>query len=183
MAINASCRTTGFAPFRPRYGVVVDIQEIVEVLLVPCHGHSIDLNCDFTSPPQDASLGAEAFDTVATLLLDEIVTGMGDFDIGNFQVAYMFVRTLATGDDVHRLTPAADLDRYARLGFVAFGSEQDLDDDGPRTYWRAPIWIEFLNFEWTPIPQYFGGDFTIWVSKVRYSFAPGAEAHIWVYGF
>jgi len=120
---------------------------------------------------------------VATLLIDEIVSGAGEFDIGNMQLAYMFVRVLATGNDVHRLTPMADLDRYARLGFVTFGSRQDLDEDGERTFWRHPIWIEFLDFEWSPVPQYFGGDFTLWANHVRYSFAPGAEAHLWVYGF
>jgi len=120
---------------------------------------------------------------MASLLLDEIVSGMGEFDIGDARIQYMFVHTIATGNDVHRLTPTADLDRYARLGFVAFGGEYNPEDDGARSFWRHPIWVEFLDFEWTPVPQYFTGDFYIWANKMRYSFSPGAEVHIWVYGF
>lgn len=120
---------------------------------------------------------------MAATVLDEIVSGMGEFTIPDSQITFMMVRVLETGNEVHRLTPAADLDRYARLGFVSFGEYWNPNDDGARVFWRAPIWIEFLDFEWAPTPAYFGGDLTIWAQRVRYSMAPGAEAHIWVYGF
>lgn len=114
--------------------------------------------------------------------LDEILTGSGDFDLGNTQVAWMDIRVTAAGD-AHKLAPGVDEDRYARLGWVSFGYGEDPEEDGFRNFWRAPIWIEFLDFHWSPVPQYFGGDLVIWSNRFRYSLAEGAEAHVWVYGY
>ena len=119
---------------------------------------------------------------MATLMVSEDLSGMDEFDCGNIQVYWIDIHVSAVGNDVHRLTPQADLDRYARLGWVSFGYGEENPDDEFRTFWRAPIWIEFLDFHWTPIPQYFGGDFSIWTNRMRWSLSPGATAHIWVWG-
>lgn len=107
---------------------------------------------------------------------------MGEFDLGNSQIAWLDVHVSDVGNDVHRLTPQADLDRYARLGWLSLGYGETNDDEVFRNYWRAPIWIEFLDLHWTPIPAYKDGDLIIWSTRLRFSLSPGAAAHVWIYG-
>lgn len=120
---------------------------------------------------------------MAITVIDEVVSGQGEIDSGEYQMTWMDIHVTQLPDDLHRLAPGVDDDRFARLGWVSFGYGENNNDDGFRNYWRAPIWIEFENFHWTPIPAYFGGDLTIWTTRFRYSLAEGAEAHIWVYGY
>lgn len=73
-------------------------------------------------------------------------------------------------------------DFIIRCGWFAFGSEADGGDGVVRVYWRDPIWINFDDFEWSPVPQTWSTpeDFHMWASHVRWRIGAGGSVRLFV---
>jgi hypothetical protein len=115
-------------------------------------------------------------------LVDRDISGHGSESFGNKQVSYVFVHLDSLGVNVNSPEPGV-LDHILRAGWIAFGYNGDAGDGTIRDYWREPIWLNFVDTEWTPVPQYQGSDQTIWATQVRWWLSPGTTGHLWVNGY
>lgn len=119
-----------------------------------------------------------------TVYADQAISGSGEvnFTLGvrlNYALVHVYVapydsRPLEVGDPDHML----------RMGWIAFGADTDVIDATSRTYWSAPVWLDFLDTIWHPIPttDSLANDFGVWASRVRWSLGLGGSAWLYVYG-
>jgi hypothetical protein len=110
---------------------------------------------------------------------DIIGTGEADFGVGarvNFALAHIITR----GPRVqkHQVDDGA-----VQAGWFSFGNTSSVIDDTARTYWTKPIWIDFTNFEWHPVPttDSAANDFGVWATRVRWYLYEGTTAWLYVY--
>lgn len=121
---------------------------------------------------------------MTTLALTDI-SGNGTASFTATRVQFMEVRIDNPGYEARPLD-ASNPDFFLRIGWITLGATNDLVDLVSRTYWDAPIWIDFLAFRWTPRPQaetYPIVEFGVWADTVRWALKSGASGRLLVYGF
>ena len=116
------------------------------------------------------------------IYLDRDITGVGQDDlVGGNSVIYVQIHVTSVGDGA-RLVDFSVVDHYLRIGFLALGGNLLLSGS-PVIGWRDPIWINFTDQLWTPIPSATGTTaLTVVAEHVRWAMTGGGHAHITVYG-
>lgn len=110
------------------------------------------------------------------VIFSDTISGSGAVDWADIEVDYILVDVLERGGA--NSPDLNDPDHILRFGWVALRRIEDPFGE-PRTYWRAPIWIDFEHFYWTPIPAWnASADLAIWSQGIRWSLSLGAEAFI-----
>lgn len=119
-----------------------------------------------------------------TVYADLDISGQGEQSFGGGrQINFALIHLSDPGPAARPI--GLDIDHFLRIGYIAFGADSDaIDFPTSRTYWSAPIWIDFLNFLYHPVPtlQSPPVDFAFWASRVRWSLGPGAAGHLFVSG-
>jgi hypothetical protein len=117
-----------------------------------------------------------------TVYFNDSVAGSGDHDFGGgIRVNFALAHVSAQGS---RVRVAQTSDQTLGAGWIAFGAAADLIDGVTRVYWNEPIWINWENTQWHPIPttDYLANDFGVWVSHIRWWFSLDTEVSLYVYG-
>ena len=95
---------------------------------------------------------------------------------------FMFIHLTHLGPET-TIIDLAEPDHILRAGFISFGYDFDIGDGVTRTFWRAPIWLDWIDTEWTPLPQASptGDSFVFFASRVRWSLSFNTTGHLYVY--
>lgn len=120
-----------------------------------------------------------------TVLYNADISGSGIATFSATRVQFVEVRIDDPGYEARPLD-VSNPDFYLRIGWFSLGATNDLVDTVERTYWDAPVWIDFLSFRWTPRPQaeaYPIVEFGVWADSFRWALKPGAEGRVLVYGY
>lgn len=113
--------------------------------------------------------------------LDRDISGQGDDDLSGSAVLYLVLHVTSIGDEARLVTPLVS-DLYLRFGWFAFGDSLDVIG-GSRDYWRDPVWINFLDTLWTPVPSTAAPNaLSIVATRFRWNLSLGAAAHVYIYG-
>ena len=114
---------------------------------------------------------------------DSDVSGSGNYTFGATRINYFLFHTTTVGP-IPKPVSMMDFDHCLRIGWITFGVSVDIPGIGPIEYWRAPIWINFFDTEWSPIPQtdVSANDFGLWADTVRWGLSNGVEGHLLVSG-
>jgi len=118
-----------------------------------------------------------------SILVEQFISGDGSVNFGGNHVDYILVRVSTAGSGVEHPYPTAD-DRVERVGWFALGARSTAFDVVERIYWRELVWINWLTFEWSPVPQVVNGppDTHVWASDIRWHILPGTECQLFVFG-
>jgi hypothetical protein len=119
-----------------------------------------------------------------TVYADTDISGQGQVDFGGgVQINYHLVHLTAVGPAA-RPVMNGDPDHFVRIGFIAYGNDSDVIDATSRTYWEDPIYLNWIDSEFAPIPQLQSPPtlFAFFARRVRWSLAPGAAGHLFVFG-
>jgi len=118
------------------------------------------------------------------IYFEDDVSGVGDASFGAQRINYFLSHVLSYGPEVKEAS-VRDSDYLLRIGWITFGVDVNIPGIGSVTYWRAPIWLNFYNTEWSPIAQtdISAQDFAVWATRVRWSLSTGTEIHLLVVGF
>jgi hypothetical protein len=115
---------------------------------------------------------------------DGDVSGQGAADlVGGSRVLYVAVHLSALGDQVHG-TGDTVTDHILKAGFVSLGDHFSIGVELPHDWWRAPIWFDWEDTLWTPIPSAdaAGGALSVQATRVRWYLSPGTAGHLSVFG-
>lgn len=99
------------------------------------------------------------------------------------QILFVAVHLSALGLDV-RSPDLGITDHILRAGWFSLGDHFDNGSGTAYDYWRAPVWCDFPNTLWTPIPTHEGTGFaptTLVASRIRWSFGPGTSGYLEVF--
>jgi hypothetical protein len=113
---------------------------------------------------------------------DADISGQGSAALsGGSNVVFAAAHVTTVGPLVTAIELAVP-DRYLRFGWFAFGANFGNAGLPTEDYWYAPIWVDFTNFQWAPIPSSQGGAaaWTIAATEVRWSLGEGCAAHLYV---
>ena len=118
-----------------------------------------------------------------SIYYDATISGSGSAALSAQRVNYAFLHLTAVGSQARPLE-AGDPDHFLRIGWFAFGTDITVPSYPTYRYWRNPIWIDFIDTLWTPIPQtnYAAQDDAIYATHVRWSLAMGATGRLVVSG-
>ena len=87
-----------------------------------------------------------------TVYADQAISGAGQVDFGDGrQITFALVHFETIPYDGTPLEVSSP-DHYLRLGWLAFGNDSDVIDSESRTYWNPVMWIDFLDWQWHPVP-------------------------------
>lgn len=114
---------------------------------------------------------------------DQTITDDGDAALsGGTQVLYFAFHMTIQGN-VPRILDLATPDHMLRLGWVTFGRNVTMPGDIQRTYWMAPLFLNFANTRWQPEPNNnSAGAMNLLADRVRWHLAEGAEGRLYVFG-
>jgi len=113
--------------------------------------------------------------------LDQDIAGDGTASLAGAEVLYIIVHVSDLGDEARVPTPSVP-DQVVRLGWVALGDTLDAIG-GARSYWRDPIWLNWTDVLWTPVPSTEDPNALGCVaSLLRWHLGIGAAAHVYVFG-
>jgi hypothetical protein len=119
-----------------------------------------------------------------TVYADTDISGQGQVDFGaGVQINYALVHLTNVGPAA-RPVMNGDADHFVRIGFIAFGNDSDSIGGVIRTYWLDPFYLNWVDSEWVPVPQLESPPvlFSNYARRVRWSLAPGAAGHLFVFG-
>lgn len=118
-----------------------------------------------------------------TVMLERDIVGSGaDALVGTNNLLFIAVQVTAVGGDARPLE-VTDPDHYLRLGWFSVGDNFSVGVGPLTNWWRAPVWVDFLDFLWTPIPSGNGaGPLFLQATQFRWSLTLGTEAHVLVFG-
>lgn len=113
--------------------------------------------------------------------LDRDIAGDGSDNLAGTEVLYLVVHVTAPGDEARFPTPGVT-DSVMRLGWVALGDTLDVIG-GARAYWRDPVWLNWIDVLWTPVPSTADPNpLGVAASLFRWHLGIGAAAHVYVFG-
>lgn len=113
--------------------------------------------------------------------LDQDIAGDGQADLAGASVWYLVLHVTALGDEARLPAPSVP-DQIMRFGWLALGDTLDVIG-GARPYWRDPLWINFTDVLWTPVPSSdSSGPLALVATLLRWHLSVGAAAHVYVYG-
>lgn len=76
-----------------------------------------------------------------------------------------------------------DPDHYLRMGWFSLGDHFSVPGDATvRDWWRAPVWLDFLDSLWTPIPSGGAATTTVQATQIRWSIGNPGVVHLYVFG-
>jgi hypothetical protein len=85
------------------------------------------------------------------------------------------------GDEA-RVPVAALPDSIVRFGWFALGDTLDVIGSA-RPYWRDPVWINWTDVLWTPVPSSDDPNaLGVVATLFRWHLGVGAAAHVFVFG-
>ena len=117
-----------------------------------------------------------------TVLYDADISGAGSDVLAGSEIWYAAI-LVSTPPDGARLLEGPPLGHYLRMGYVSFGSTLSVIGGTAIQYSRAPIWLDFIDTMWTPIPSTVNGQVQSMVAdSVHWWIPPGGLAHLYVYG-
>lgn len=118
-----------------------------------------------------------------TILVEQSISGDGTVNFGGNHVDYVLVRVTTEGAGIEHPYPTVS-DRVERVGWFALGARSSAFDAVERLYWREIVWINWLLFEYSPIPQVVNGppDTHVWASDIQWHLSPGTVASLFVFG-
>ena len=119
-----------------------------------------------------------------TVYADQSISGAGQVNFGGgVQIQFALVHVVTIPLEARPLESLSP-DHYLRVGWIALGNDSDVIDATNRTYWTAPLWIDFLDWQWHPIPTRDPGtfDLTVWASRIRWQLGAGGLAWLRVEG-
>lgn len=111
---------------------------------------------------------------------DVIDSGSTDFGTG-VRINFALAHVINKGPKVH---PGQEGDQTFGAGWFSFGADADVIDSTTRTYWAEPVWVNFENFEWHPVPttDASANDFGVWARRMRWWCSPSTTIWLWIYG-
>ena len=119
-----------------------------------------------------------------SVVADTDISGQGEVNFGGgVRIQFALVHLTAVGPAARPL--GTDPDHFMRIGFISFGSDSNaIDFPTSRTYWNPPIWLNFIDTQYHPIPTVTSSSLELleWASRVRWSLSPGAAGHLHVEG-
>jgi hypothetical protein len=118
-----------------------------------------------------------------TVLFDGDISDAGAADlVGGSNIFFVTVHLTALGPLVS-IPWSSDTDHILRAGFFSLGDHFDIGDSDVHDWWRAPIWIDFSDTLWTPLPTTdSSGPLTVVATRVRWSLSVGTTGHLHVFG-
>lgn len=118
-----------------------------------------------------------------SIFFDDTISNVGSFDFGPQRVNYFLYHTFSLGPQAKEAS-ARDSDYLLRIGWITFGTTVEVPDLGTLQFWREPIWLNFYNTIWTPVPQTDSSalDFAIWCTHVRWSLTTDTVGRLIVTG-
>lgn len=119
-----------------------------------------------------------------SVFVDQEVSGAGVLSLGGGQsIQYLLVHVIDAGAGASPVEVESP-DHILRLGWLSLGSATDVIGATERVYWNENIWINFLDFQWHPVPTRDPStqDLTVWASHIRWQLGPGALIHLYVVG-
>jgi hypothetical protein len=119
-----------------------------------------------------------------TVLLDQEITGNGQYNFGGNQVQYLLVDLDVLGPDV-AVVDTTNPDQIARAGWLSLGSRDVFGSGVEHPFWNERIWINFASFQWHPQPTVWGNnspDFAVWASDIRWALSPQTHGYLLVIG-
>src|SRR5258708_34849073 len=103
--------------------------------------------------------------------------------VGGSRVLYAACHLTALGNLVHG-TGDGLADHVLKAGFFSIGDHFSIGVALPHDWWRAPIWLDFIDTLWTPVASADAANAPLCVqaTRVRWFLTPGTHAHLSVFG-
>lgn len=114
---------------------------------------------------------------------DDTISGAGSFGFGAQRINYFLYHTFELGPEA-KAASVRDIDYLLRVGWITFGTTVEVPDLGTLEFWREPIWLNYYNTIWSPVPQtdIAAQDFAVWCTHVRWSITSGTVGRLIVVG-
>lgn len=113
---------------------------------------------------------------------DADISGDGSSALLSNQVVYMVVHMITPSAGVRELESGSP-DHVLRAGWVAFGDTLNVIGGVSRAYWRPPIFLDFNDLLWTPIPSAQPGTaFEMQATLLRWHIPVSGLYHAYVFG-
>lgn len=111
------------------------------------------------------------------------ISGDGSAALGFGNVIYAVCHLSSVGGPVRELEQGSP-DHILRAGWFAFGDTLNVIGGVNLEYWRAPIWLDFVNTLFTPLPSgiHAGAALVELGTIVRWHVAIGCAGHLYVFG-
>lgn len=119
-----------------------------------------------------------------TVLLDAEISGSGQVNFGGAQVQYVLVHLDHIGPEGF-VADLTNSDQLLKAGYFALGSRDSYGTSVEHVFWTERIWINWMDFQWHPIPTvhpFDGTDFCVWASDIRWALSPETHGFILVIG-
>jgi hypothetical protein len=117
-----------------------------------------------------------------TVLYDADISGGGTDVLAGSEIIYAAI-LVSTPPDGARLLEGPPLGHFLRMGWVSFGATLSVIGGSPIQYSRAPIWLDFIDTFWTPVPSTVAGAaVSMAADSVHWWIPPGGLAHLYVFG-
>jgi len=102
--------------------------------------------------------------------------------VGGNQVLFVACRLTVVPFNVSHPDASAP-DHILRAGWLSLGDSLVLPGSSAEDFWRLPIFVDFQNTFWTPIPTTVGGTPQVVIaSLIRVHFAIGVTGRVYVFG-
>lgn len=116
-------------------------------------------------------------------LYDADIAGDGSAVLTGSNVFFLVCHLTATGGPVRELEQGSP-DHILRAGWLSLGDQLNVIGGVDLEYWRAPIWLDFIDTLWTPVPSgiHAGAALTLLATRVRWHLAIGCAGHLYIFG-